>query len=131
MEDQESCGPATLIGVARFLHNMRRPGRGIPLVAAEALLLIGAGVDSVPELQRVMELNSAGVSRAVSLLRGRARFSQGRVIDSPYEGLVTTRRHPDRRGLQLLLTPEGRELVGLMRPLDAAELAGGTGEAAA
>lgn len=99
-----------LQATAAFLAWFRQPGRNIPVIAAEALAWIASGVDSVPELQSRMDTCPATVSRTVSLLRGRARYREGRWIESPY-GLVMTRKHPDRRGNQLLLTTQGQQLV--------------------
>ena len=109
---------STLQATAGFLAWFRQPGRNIPICAAEALLLIGGGVDSVPELQAQMRTCPATVARTVALLRGRARYVKGRWIESPY-GLVMVRKHPNRRGNQLLLTPEGHQLIRMYFGADA------------
>ena len=103
------------VALAQLLGALRSSGRPIPLTAAEALLWIASGVDSVPELAEVMgpgdsALPPATVSRVVSLLRGRARYSQGTWIESPHR-LIDVRPHPHRRGMQLLLTREARDLL--------------------
>lgn len=105
-----------LFALAALLRCLRRTGRTIPIGAAEALLLIGAGVDSVPELQTAMgdgttPLAAATVSRLLSLLRGRARYDRGEWRESPYGALVQVRPHPHRRGLQLLLSSEAHSLL--------------------
>lgn len=109
-----------LRALAALLRRLRRTGRMIPLGAAEALLLIGAGVDSVPELAAAMgdgetPLPPASVSRLVSLLRGRARYERGRWIESPLGALICVRPHPHRQGLQLLLTDTGAQLLDSCR----------------
>jgi len=105
-----------LTALAALLRRLRSAGRTIPLGAAEALLLIGAGVDSVPELAAAMgdghtPLPPASVSRLVSLLRGRARYHRGKWIESPLGALICVRPHPHRRGLQLRLSDTGAQLL--------------------
>jgi hypothetical protein len=108
--------PGDLLRLAQLLAHLRASGRGIPVNAAEALLLIGAGVDHVAELQKAMPdeqgqpLPGATAARLVGLLRGRARYAAGRWIESPF-ALVETRRHPHRGGQQLLLSDQGRQLL--------------------
>jgi hypothetical protein len=107
----------SIVAFAQMLGALRTSGRAMPLSAAEALLWIASGVDSVPELAEVMgpgddALPAATVSRLVSLLRGRARYSQGKWIESPHR-LIEVRPHPHRRGMQLLLT---REALDLLQP---------------
>lgn len=101
---------------ARLLNALRETGRTIPIGAAEALLLIAAGVDSVPELAVTMASDGrpvapATISRLISLLRGRARWDRGAWVESPYGALIATRRHPHRNGYQLVLTVAGRFLI--------------------
>ena len=102
--------------MARFLAHMRSSGRGIPVNAAEALLLIAAGVDHVSTLQEAMPdehgrpLSGATTARLVGLLRGRARYDGNKWIESPFS-LVVVRKHPHRRGQQLLLSNQGQQLV--------------------
>jgi len=107
---------ASLLATAGLLRRLRSTGRAIPIGAAEALLLIGAGVDSVPELAAAMgdgetPLPAATMSRLVSLLRGRARYDRGEWRESPYGALVEVRQHPHRRGLQLLLSADAQRLL--------------------
>lgn len=104
------------IAFAGFLGALRQKGRAVPIGAAEALLLIAAGVDSVADLHSAMRdsdgnpLPAATMSRLVSLLRGRARYSQGAWVESPY-GLIDVRPHPHRRGMQLQLSAAGLQLI--------------------
>jgi hypothetical protein len=104
------------IAVARFLGALRQKNRAVPMNAAEALLLVAAGVDNIPDLQRAMQdphgkvLPAATISRLVSLLRGRACYRQGTWVESPY-GLLEVRPHPHRRGLQLQLSAAGAQLI--------------------
>lgn len=107
---------ATLHDLAALLRRLRSSGRTIPIGAAEALLLIGAGIDSVPDLAAAMgdgdtPLPPASVSRLVSLLRGRAQYRRGKWIESPFGALISVRQHPHRLGLQLVLSEEGAQLL--------------------
>ena len=102
--------------VARFLAHLRFSGRGIPVNAAEALLLIAAGIDHTAELQQAMTdekgrpQSMATTTRVVNLLRGRARYARGKWIESPFS-LIAIRKHPHRKGYQLLLSQQGHQLV--------------------
>lgn len=107
--------PQTMAG---FLGWFQRPGRNVPIQAAEALLWIASGVDTLGELRQRMNAPPRTVERTLSLLRGRARYREGRWIESPY-GLVTVSRHPDRRGNRIALSPEGRQLVQMYFGTDA------------
>ena len=111
--------------MARFLAHLRSSGRGVPVNAAEALLLIAAGVDHVADLQQAMPDEKgqpqpgATTARLVALLRGRARFDGGKWIESPFS-LVEVRKHPHRRGQQVLLSSQGQQLVNaFLAPPDA------------
>ena len=107
---------ATMATVASFLASLRTTGRGIPVNAAEALLLIASGVDHVADLQLAMTdpdgepLPGATTARLVALLRGRARYALGKWIESPFS-LVEVRPHPHRRGQQIRLSDQGQNLV--------------------
>lgn len=102
--------------LAGFLGALRQKNRAVPINAAEALLLIAAGIDNIPDLQQAMRdaegnaLPPATISRLVSLLRGRARYDQGKWLESPYS-LLEVRPHPHRRGLQLRLSDAGERLM--------------------
>jgi hypothetical protein len=107
--------------MAHFLAHLRTSGRGVPVNAAEALLLIAGGVDHVSDLGRAMTdeqgqpLSGSTTARLVGLLRGRARYAHGRWIESPFS-LVEIRRHPHRRGQQLKLSDQGQELISQFFP---------------
>lgn len=115
-DNPEAIPTASCLQLARFLAHLRASGRGIPVNAAEALLLIAAGVDHVSDLQAAMPdetgqpLPGATTARLVALLRGRARYAAGRWIESPF-ALVEVRRHPHRGGQQLLLSQQGKALI--------------------
>ena len=102
--------------LANFLGALRVTNRAVPINAAEALLLIASGIDNVPDLQQAMRdangnaLPASTISRLISLLRGRARYNQGRWLESPYS-LLEVRPHPHRKGLQLLLSEAGKRLI--------------------
>ena len=107
--------------MARFLSHLRVSGRGIPVNAAEALLLIAAGVDHTGDLQAAMTdatgqpLPPATTARLVGLLRGRARYKAGGWVESPF-ALIEARPHPHRRGQQYTLTKQGRLLLDTFFP---------------
>jgi len=102
--------------VAKFLGDLRQKNRVVPIETAEALLLIAAGIDNIPDLQRAMcdpdgnPLPPATISRLIALLRGKARYHQGSWVESPYS-LLDVRPHPHRRGLQLRLSAVGQQLI--------------------
>lgn len=103
--------------IAGLLGGLRKASKrstfdgGMPLVAAEALLWVYSGVDHLSDLQNLMGLSPARVSRTLSLLRGRGRKGEdGRWIESPL-GLVKVTNHPHRRGYRLELTEEALELL--------------------
>lgn len=106
----------TPVAVAGLLGALRQNNRAVPLACAEALLLIAAGVDNIPDLQQAMRdgqgspMPPSTISRLISLLRGRARYNQGRWIESPYT-LLEVRPHPHRKGLQLHLSAAGQQLI--------------------
>lgn len=107
---------AEALALAGFLGALRQKNRAVPINAAEALLLIASGIDNIPDLQVAMRdqegnaLPPATISRLISLLRGRARYDQGRWLESPYS-LLDVRPHPHRRGLQLQLSDAGKRLI--------------------
>jgi DNA-binding MarR family transcriptional regulator len=81
---------------------------------AEALLHVADGVDSVSELQEVMNLSSRTAHRIVSTLLGRAAYVSGSWKPSPFS-LLEARPHPHKGGRQLLLTDQGQHLVDSLR----------------
>ena len=96
-----------------FREHMKANGRHVghpPLVAAEALLWIAGGIDHGSDLAEAMGMDHSTANRTIALLRGRTRWREGRSMPSPF-GLVELRKHPHRRGFQLSLTAEGRELI--------------------
>jgi hypothetical protein len=113
--------PDQCLQMAHFLAHLRTSGRGVPVNAAEALLLIAGGVDHVSDLGQAMTdekgqpLSGSTAARLVGLLRGRARYAHGKWIESPFS-LVEIRRHPHRRGQQLKLSDQGKQLIGRFFP---------------
>lgn len=96
-----------------FREHMKASGRHVghpPLVAAEALLWIAGGIDHGSDLAEAMGMDHSTANRTIALLRGRTRWREGRSMPSPF-GLVELRKHPHRRGFQLSLTAEGKELI--------------------
>ena len=72
------------VSFANFLGSLRKKGKIVPIEAAEALLLIAAGIDTMGALRQAMPdsdgnpLAASSASRLISQLRGRARYSQGK-----------------------------------------------------
>lgn len=96
-----------------FREHMKASGRHVghpPLVAAEALLWIAGGIDHGSDLAEAMGMDHSTANRTIALLRGRTRWREGRSMPSPF-GLVELRKHPHRRGFQLSLTDEGKQLI--------------------
>jgi hypothetical protein len=96
-----------------FREHMKANGRHVghpPLVAAEALLWIAGGIDHGSDLAEAMGMDHSTANRTIALLRGRTRWREGRSMPSPF-GLVELRKHPHRRGFQLSLTAEGKQLI--------------------
>lgn len=108
--------PDELRRLAGLAGAFRCAGRPIPIGALEVLLLVGAGVDCATDLVQEMSghgapIEKAQVSRLLSLLRGRARYDQGHWRESPLAALVLVRPHPHRRGQQVVLSENGRDLL--------------------
>lgn len=106
---------AALLKGLRAVFCEHQKARGLrvqypPMVAAEALLWIAGGVDHASELAKVMGTDQSTACRTIALLRGRARWKQGKQMLSPF-GLVELRKHPHRRGHQLSLTNNGQQLI--------------------
>jgi DNA-binding MarR family transcriptional regulator len=96
-----------------FRDHMAATGRHVghpPLVAAEALLWIAGGIDHGSDLAEAMGMDRSTANRTIALLRGRTRWREGRSMSSPF-GLIELRKHPHRRGYQLALTSDGRDLI--------------------
>ena len=102
---------------AGLLSEFRKKGRVIPLQAVEVFLLVASGVDTVKELGIAMAdddgnpLHVSSVHRAVSFLRGRDVYRNGKFHKSPFDGYLQVREHPHTRAFQIALSPEGQLLV--------------------
>tara|TARA_R100000654_G_scaffold62164_1_gene89121 strand:+ start:2877 stop:3254 length:378 start_codon:yes stop_codon:yes gene_type:complete len=102
---------------AGLLSEFRKKGRVIPLQAVEVFLLVASGVDTVKELGIAMAdedgnpLHVSSVHRAVSFLRGRSSYRNGKFVKSPFDGYLQVREHPHTRAFQILLTKQGSALV--------------------
>jgi len=101
---------AALLGGLRLAGKRGRFDGGLPLVAAEALLHIYQGVDSITGLQNAMRLSPAQTNRTISLLRGRGRKAGDSWIESQL-GLVKVTNHPHHRGYRLQLTDDAKQLL--------------------
>lgn len=106
---------------AQLLAHFRVSNRPVPVAAAEAFLLIAAGVDHVEALRQAMP-DAAGqpcprrtVYNLINALKGRSAMRDGRLVPSPFSW-VEARPHPHRQGQQLLLTGQGRALVQAFFP---------------
>lgn len=101
--------------VAGLLAGLRHAGKTARTKAMhpavpEVLLWIAAGVDHRQDLAKVSGLSDREVRRICHTLCGKGYKQCGSYVDSAYR-LVETRRHPHRRGEQLVLTPDGKQLV--------------------
>jgi hypothetical protein len=77
---------------------------------AELLLWVAAGVDHRSALVKTMQLTDDAVRRSLQQLMGRGIRIRGTVVHSRMR-LIEERKHPDRPGMQLLLTPEAQQLI--------------------
>ena len=98
-----------------YLGAFRASSTATTAAAAEALLHIASGVDSVAELQTAMGVPSRTAHRLVGLLLGRATYRQGDWKDSPFS-LIEARPHPHKQGRQLVLSDQGLRLVSVLSP---------------
>jgi len=101
--------------VAGLLAGLRQAGKtartqAIHPAVPEVLLWIAAGVDHRQDLAKVSGLSDREVRRICHTLCGKGYRQGGRYVDSAFR-LVQVRRHPHRRGDQLLLTEDGNKLV--------------------
>lgn len=101
--------------VAGLLAGLRQAGKTARAQAMhpavpELLLWIAAGVDHRQDLARVSGLSDREVRRICHTLCGKGYKQGGRYVDSAFR-LVQTRKHPHRKGDQLLLTADGHQLV--------------------
>jgi hypothetical protein len=104
--------PAKVAGLLAGLRQAGKTARPQAMHPAvpEVLLWIAAGVDHRQELVKVSELSEREVRRICHTLCGKGYRQRGGYVDSAYR-LVEVRRHPHRRGEQLLLTREGQQLI--------------------
>jgi DNA-binding MarR family transcriptional regulator len=95
--------------VAALIGGIRAAQPHIGASSIEALFHIAGGADCTAELLERMQITRTGRVKSINMLTGRgcigrnARFSKLR--------LVHRRKHPHRRGTQLLLTDEGLALI--------------------
>jgi len=89
---------------------MQCRNRCLSLNQMEALLWIAAGVDRLADLKQVMRMDHKSLSRLVSTLRCRPRLAEGRLLTGPML-LVEVRKHPHKRGQQLMLSEKAQELL--------------------
>lgn len=99
--------------VAKALCRIRinlRTSRALSVNQLEALLWIAAGADRFTELQQAMQMDTKSCHRLLSVLRGVPNRETGRV--PKWENvLVETRKHPHKRGLQLLLSRHAQSML--------------------
>lgn len=101
--------------VAGLLAGLRHAGKTARAKAMhpavpEVLLWIAAGVDHRQDLAKVSGLSDREVRRICHTLCGKGYKQAGNYVDSAYR-LVQVRRHPHRRGEQLVLTADGLDLL--------------------
>jgi hypothetical protein len=78
---------------------------------------VAAGIDNRKELEEaVPDVDRATITRCLQILRGKARWVQGKWAESPLE-LLITRPHPHIPGaLCYSLSPNGRQLIQYLQP---------------
>jgi len=99
--------------IAGLLAGIRQAQHGRPMLnphLAEMLLWVAAGVDHRGDLGKVMGLKPMAVARSLHQLMGRGARKRGTISHAPLR-LIEERKHPDRQGKQLLLTPEAHQLI--------------------
>lgn len=94
---------------AAIIGGIRQVQPRIGASSIEALLHIAGGADCSTELQQRMGIDHAHASRIISQLTGRGTI--GKRGRRSQLALVQRRRHPHRRGAQLLLTPDAQALL--------------------
>jgi hypothetical protein len=101
----------TPAALADWLAAIRTASPTLSLAAVEVLLRVAAGADNRREIEELMEVDRATITRSLGLLRGRAKLKAGRWRESPIE-LLQTRPHPHIAGaLCYSLTQNGSELI--------------------
>lgn len=108
----EATMSSTAGSMAAVIGGIRTAQPGISAAAIEALLHIADGADHAAELQHRMDLGRSTINRSVNLLTGRG--SLGRRARASRLRLVDRRKHPHRRGAQLVLSVEGQRLLALV-----------------
>lgn len=104
--------PAKVAGLLAGLRQAGKTARAQAMHPAvpELLLWIAAGVDHRQDLAKVSGLSEREVRRICHTLCGKGYKQGDQYVDSAFR-LVQTRKHPHRRGDQLLLTSDGRQLL--------------------
>lgn len=101
----------TPAALADWLAAIRTASPTLSLTAVEVLLRVAAGADNRREIEEVVAVDRATITRSLGLLRGRARLKAGRWCESPIE-LLQTRPHPHITGaLCYSLTRNGNDLI--------------------
>lgn len=106
---------ANWLGAFRVIHPQGS------LSTVEVFLRIAAGAETGVEILQAgaaagCPMASGTMRRALALLRGRSQYRGGTWLDSPFEPLVASRRHPHNPGQQQFLTESGKELATLLEP---------------
>jgi len=104
--------PAKVAGLMAGLRQAAKTARAQAMHPAvpEVLLWIAAGVDHRQDITKVSGLSDREVRRICHTLSGKGYRQGGRIVDSAFD-LVAVRRHPHRRGDQLVLTAAGQSLI--------------------
>ena len=102
--------------LADWIGAIRQADPSLSLAAVEILLRVAAGADSARDLQEAIPgVDRSTLTRSLGILRGRATLHGNRWRESPIQ-LLQTRPHPHIPGaLHYSLSPNGREIVGLLQ----------------
>lgn len=104
--------PAKVAGLLAGMRQAAKTARSQAMHPAvpEVLLWIAAGVDHRQDLVKVSGLSDREVRRICHTLCGKGYKQGATYADSAFR-LVKVRPHPHRRGEQLALTAEGKDLI--------------------
>lgn len=112
----------TPAALADWLAAIRTASPSLSLAAVEVLLRVAAGADNRRELEQLVTVDRATITRSLGLLRGGARLEGNRWRESPIK-LLRYRPHPHIQGaLAYSLTADGHALIQALESGEITEL---------